>query len=264
MRLSRLAPVALAALALLSVTPAMAAPIEIVGCTAGCTGVVTVSNQFGVPLQSNSGNFNVDPVTGDLSLAAPITVTGPDYSASIDSITGNQDPVLIFSTSATNLTAGLLNYSFTFSLPINLPEPIIAQSSVNYALTDGLGDGVTLSAPASGFVVDSEDRFNNPPNPALIRDKGVDVGPSCTRNVPGGGAAPICGPYTAGPVVFGSIGGPTYNEMRVVVAFGLTPFDVGGATGTVRQDPIPEPGTAGLLGAGLAALALARRRRQIR
>ncbi len=259
MRLSRLV-LALAALVALSVTSASAAPIGIVGCDAGCTGTVVVSTALGVQLGTNSGNFDVDLDTGALSLTAPITVAGADFSASIDSIAGNQDPVLIFSTSATNMTAGLLNFSFTFSLPINLPEPIIARASVNYGLTDGLGDGVTLSTPPSGFVVDSEDRFNNPPSAPLIRDKGVDVGPSCSRLVVGGGAAPGCGPFNAGPVVFGSLGGPTYNEMRVVVAFGLTPFDAGGTTGLVRQDPIPEPGTVGLLGAGVAALALARRR----
>jgi hypothetical protein len=48
--------------------------------------------------------------------------------------------------------------------------------------------------------------------------------------------------------------------MSVAVGFGLTPRDSAGLSGVVRQDPIPEPGTVGLLGLGVAGLALLRRR----
>ncbi len=262
MRLSRLALVALVGLALLSVAPApaSAASIAIVGCDAGCTGTVTVSDEFGVPIAATSGTFLVDPATGDITLPAPIGIYTPEFTASIEDLTGNQDPIIIFAVNATNLSANTLTYAFGFSLPIALQEPIIARSSVSYALTDGFGDSVQLFPTAGPNVLNSQDHFINSPNPPVQRDKGVDVGPFCTRTVPGGGAAPGCGPYAAGPVVFGTPGGQNYNLMTAVVAFGLTRQDAALVTGFVRQDPIPEPGTVGMLALGLGALAIARRR----
>jgi hypothetical protein len=260
MRLSRLALVALFGLALLSMTPALAAPIAIVGCDAGCTGTVTVSDEFGVPIASTSGTFVVDPVSGDISLPAPIGIYTPDFTASIETMTGNQDPIILFGVNATNLTLNPLNYAFGFSMPIALQEQIIARSSINYALTDGFGDSVQLFPTLGPNVLVANDHFINAPNPPVIRNKGVDVGPFCTRTVPGGGAAPGCGPYAVGPLIFGAPAGQNYNLMTVNVAFGLTGQDGALVTGLVRQDPIPEPSTVGMLGLGLGALAIARRR----
>jgi hypothetical protein len=207
-----------------------------------------------------SGSFLVDDETGDISLGDPIGVdTGPGgYSASITTLSGNTDPFIIFGVGATNNTGGLLTFGFAFSMPISLAEPITADASVSYSLTDGAGDGATLfPTSGTGKVVDSQDiRLS----PFLSTDKGVDVGDACT--VMGAGAH-NCGPYTAGPTVFGVPGGPTYDLMSVIVAFGLTAHDAAGVSGRVSQE-VPEPGTLLLLGAGLLGLSVSGRKRWLR
>ncbi len=243
----RLAWLAVLALALASFATRPATAGTIVGCNNDCIAQIFVDGALAA-----EGSFTVDPITGDISLASQIGVYGPDYSAWITTISGNQDPLLIFGLGATNNSAVPLTYSFAFSLPISLPEPIRAYAEVSYSLTDGLDNGVTLfPTSGTGFVVDSQDiRIS----PFLSSDKRVDVGPVCA--LAGSGT---CGLYTAGPINWGSVGGPTYNVMSVLVGFGLTPSDAAGLSGRVRQDPIPEPGTLGLLGAALAGLAISRR-----
>lgn len=242
------------ALAVGSLSARSATAGTIVGCDTNCIAQIFVGSD---PLPAAEGSFVVDPTTGAITLPYPIGVYGPDYSAWITAVSGNQDPLLIFGLGATNNTASPLTFSFAFSLPISLPEPIRAYSEVSYSLTDGRGDGVTLfPTSGTGFVVDSQDiRIS----PFLSQDKRVDVGPACS--LPGSGT---CGaspglPYTAGPVMWGSAGGPTYNLMSVNIGVGLTPSDSFGLSGLVRQDPIPEPSTIGLLGVALAGLGIVRR-----
>lgn len=233
----------------------------IIGCSQGCSVQILVNGSV-----EGTGEFIVDENTGEIYFPSYLGVTSPEidpetqlptWSAYVASVGGNQDPFLTFGVGASNNSPNPVTFGFAFSLPINFPEPISASASVSYSLTDGAGDGATLfPTSGTGFVVDSQDiRLT----PFLTQDKGVDVGDVCAVTVVGGGAT-TCGPYNAGPVNWGSVGGPTYNLMSVNVGFGLTSRDAAGVSGSVRQDPIPEPGTVGLLGLGIAGLAVLRRR----
>jgi hypothetical protein len=236
----------------------------IVGCSdpSLCTVAITVNGAV-----AGEGTFLVDSNTGDIYFPSYLGVSSPEidpvtqlpvWSAYVANVGGNQDPFLTFGVGASNNGAVPVTFGFAFSLPISFPDPMIqARASVSYSLTDGAGDGATLfPTSGTGFVVDSQDiRIT----PFLSYDKRVDVGPACVVTVPGGGAA-TCGPYNAGPVNWSVPAGGPFNIMSVAVGFGLTPRDSAGLSGVVRQDPIPEPGTVGLLGLGVAGLALLRRR----
>jgi len=177
-------------------------------------------------------------------------------SSRLDSFSGNLDPVIIFGVGATNNSAVPHTYAFAFSLPVSISEPIEASAQVSYSLTAGTAAGATLF-PTSGVqkVVDSQDiRLS----PFLSNDKLVDVGDAFTNALFGTVNSPV---FSAGPVVWGVPGGPTYDLMSVTVAFGLTAQSAAGLSGNVVQNPIPEPSTYGMLAAGLLVLGFVARRR---
>jgi hypothetical protein len=179
-----------------------------------------------------------------------------DVFAQLNSFSGNIDPVVIFGVGATNNSALPHTYAFAFSLPVSIPEPIQASAEVSYSLTAGTAAGATLF-PTSGTqkVVDSQDiRLS----PFLSVDKQVDVGDPFTKVGFGTGNSPV---FSAGPVVWGVVGGPTYDLMSVNVAFGLTGQSAAGVSGNVVQIPVPEPSTYGMLAAGLLVLGVIARRR---
>jgi hypothetical protein len=196
----------------------------------------------------SGGGLRVDD-NGNVVLAEPVGFQGEGFSIGLDSLSGNVDPFVIFGIGATNNTDAPLGFAFAFTIPINIGGVIKADASVTYSVTDGRGDGATLfPISGTGKVVDSQD-LNSATG--LSTDKGVDIGDACSVGPPAG--AYLCGPFNASSI-FGSVGGPTYDLMSVIVAFGLSPHDAAGLSGLVSQTPVPEPGTLLLLGSGLAGL----------
>jgi hypothetical protein len=182
-----------------------------------------------------------------------------DAQIRIDSVAGNIDPELLFSLSATNSSGAPRTYSAAFSLPLGgLPEPIDSSAEVGITLTPPSTGSVTL-LPTSGVgrIVDSQDiRFS----PFASVDKGVDVGLGGTATGDGNPLTPDTQFFFDSQVSSIHAGLGPYDLMSVVVAFGLTGNGAAALSGRVTQ-VVPEPAALVLLGVGLSATALLRRRR---
>ena len=198
-----------------------------------------------------SGTFAIDPVTGNLSLAAPIVASLNGGLWQIQNVTGNADPILGFATSAS--TGALGNaFSVTFTLPIALAGTILANSSVSYSLTAANTVGAQIAPLFGNVVIAQEVDTSIGGLPPL--NKGVNVGN--TFFFLGGPQTQNSPVYTASNSFVGSL---AYDLMAVTVAFSLSPNSNVGVSGFVQQ-VIPEPASAVLLGVGFVVLVIARRR----
>ena len=229
-------------------TPVLATNVK---CGTACSATITIGEQTtNVPITVNTD-------TG-LGTVSNFTATGPGGStATIQSLTLNPDPAILFAVGVVNATSGPLAFSFAFNTPIALNGPIHAASSIGYTLTDGFlataggAAGVTL-APFSGPNVLVANDFNA----ALAQtNKGVDVGPLASGGSGTCGAfvgfTSNCGPYAA----TNNFSGGPFVLMAATVSFVLTAQDAAGLSGAVSQVSTPEPATLLLMGSGLLGLA---------
>ena len=211
------------------------------------------------------------PVTVDargVGTVSNFTVNLPGIlTASIRSATLNPDPAIIFSASATNLTALPLLFTFVFATPIALSGTINANSSIGYTLTDGFqadgggAPGVTLSSSALTDPTHVLVANDSPP----VTNKGVDVGPfvadpfpggipgTCTPFTPAPASTSNCGPFSAANTFSG---GP-FLLMTATLSFNLSADDSAGFSGAVVQSvqSVPEPASLLLTVSGLLGLA---------
>jgi len=237
------------ALALLLASPVLAGPIPCDPATCGWS--ISVNGN-----EVMSGAYEIDE-DGNLSLAAPVSMTTPDFSVSIDSIGGNVDPEIVFGLGATNTSGSAQTYAFAFSLPLGGFTGLIdtyAELGQTLSAVTGDTDGLTMfPTSGTGFIVDSQDiRFS----PFSSVDKGVDVGD--VLFAPDGST--VLDLDTASSQILLSGG---YDLMSVIVAFGLDSDGGVGLSGRVRQTIVPEPGTALLVGLGVLALAIRQRTRRV-
>jgi hypothetical protein len=167
-------------------------------------------------------------------------------------LTLDEDPVVSGTVDVTNNSSVLTHYTMIFTL--NISAPITPSSLIGGSMqggaTDNNGDGVTLAnfsgnsfyaAQIDGSTVQT--LYNDP--------QSFSAGNYLSTNVPNlAFGTPI--PSQSGPAANSTIG--------IIFDFTLTPGDSATFTGNFVVEPVPEPGTALLLGMGLIGLAARRRR----
>lgn len=225
-------------------------------CGASCTWSVEVD---GVEVGGGAYQAAED---GALSLGRPWNMDlGGGAFVSLGGVNGNIDPILGFNASAGTGALGK-TFAFSFSLPIALSGPIVADSSVSYSLTALSAAGAQI-APLFGKIVIAQEVDTSVGGFDPL-NKGVDVGEKFFfTSGPQTQNSPV---YTA----FNSFTGDlAYDLMSVTIAFSLSPNSQVGLSGFVRQElalipeEIPEPSTYLLLLAGIGLLVCVARRRRI-
>ena len=222
-------------------------------CTTGlCTWVVAVNNT-----EVLAGEYSANT---DGSLYVPAQQTRADLLdgsfVAVNGLSGNIDPILGFSLSAGTGAVGK-NFSFAFSLPIELAGPIYANSSVSYSLTSLSAAGAQIT-PLFGSLVVAQEVDTSVGGLAPL-NKGVDVGGLFSFS--GGPLTLNSQVYTASNSFVGSL---QYDLMSIVVSFALSPYSQVGISGFVQQvSAVPEPGGMALMLLGVVAVAVARRKRPI-
>lgn len=206
--------------------------------------------------QVQSGNFEIDPISGDLIWPGLLTGSLGESVLSVINVTGNADPILGFATSASTGGSGGA-FSITFTLPIALAGLIDAQAQVSYSLTGTTAPGAQISPLFGNVLLAREVDTSVGGLPPL--DKGVDVG--STFSCSPGPCNSTSGTFAATNQFVGNL---AYDLMSVTVAYSLSSNSNVGISGFVEQVVVPEPDTAWLLCLGILALSGIARRRRIR
>jgi hypothetical protein len=217
----------------------------IVPCDGDCTWSIAAGG-----VQVRSGEFQVDPTTGDIDLGAAVQVgLGGGAWARIDDVSGNADPVLGFHVTANTGTNGR-TFAFTFSLPIALAGTIEADSQVSYALKALTAAGAQITPLRTHVVVAQE--IDSTPGGLAPLNKGVDIGDRFFVTTQT--ANPVNSPaYTATNRLTGNL---AYDLMSVTLGFTLSPNSNAVVSGSVQQTiveqtPVPLPAGVWLLGSAL-------------
>jgi hypothetical protein len=206
---------------------------------------VIIGGQAANPTTGVSWNYDVTADT--YTLAGPVTyeVAGVG-SLTIGNAQAIPDPLLLFSASATNLTANPLAYSFAFNTPLvpNLLGLVDSYAELGVTLTDGLNNGATVQPTVpGGKMLTSFDLYGN----GTPISKNVDVGDLFS--------------------ILSGTGTTTYTDtdsltcsqacvtMSAILSFTLTGQDAVAFSGKVIQtSPVPVPAAMWLFGSGLASL----------
>lgn len=168
-------------------------------------------------------------------------------------VTADVDPFVNGFFSIQNNSSITQTYTFTVTLPIAPPVVPVSSvgGSIGVTVTDANGDGAATLGSGAGWL------FNAANDGTTTLQL---LGPGFALNAPvAGGSATASG--SAG-LPGGTIASIAANgAISITHTFTLTPGDAVGLTSFYLVNPVPEPGTLALFGAGaLGLLALGRRR----
>ncbi len=215
----------------------------------------------GKPLGTGRYNIGSD---GTISLPSAVTFTlesDPNTFITVDTLSGNADPVLGLHASAGTGAIGH-TFAFNFDLPINLNSSVTASSTIGYSLTALTGAGAQIAASVPGHSV------------LFAQDVDTSVGglPSLDKHVDAGGTFKV-DPFTPTPgaptrteqsQTFSAVSTlnvtPAYDTMNAIIAFSLSPQSTVGISGSVSQ-VVPEPSSIALMLTGLGVIGWVARRR---
>lgn len=159
------------------------------------------------------------------------------------------DPTITNIFSVTNNTAGTESFVVSVSLPtsISFGPPSLIRGSIQGGATDNNFDGVTLANTGTSAIYDG-----------LIDGTSVRTLFDDPTSVSGTGSVSL-GAVSFGIPIQESAAFATLTSIGLDIRFDLTAGDSASFTANFDVQPIPEPGTALLLGLGLASLAYRRR-----
>lgn len=221
------------------------------------TYVMTVND--GARYTVRPGAIGVD-ADGRLYLAAPVELTDAgQWTADIARISGQADPTLSFAIGATNLSANLVSFNFSFAIPVALSGTIVGHSALTYGLSTSIDTTATI-APVGATILTAFERDTDAGGLADL-NKGLDIGTGASIIGPG---AVTTGPFVGTSLFTGSL---AYDLMVVNLGFTLTRGAQVTLTGFVEQyspsQPVPEPATLLLVGCALWGRGVATWRRRV-
>jgi len=255
------AVVAAAGLSLALPTPVFAV-VGDAGCgpnNAACSWSIQAGDAQGGGLtEVGSGTYSVDMETGDITFDGQTITLADGSTVGINRLTGNIDPVLGFSTSATTAAVGK-TFSLAISIPIALQGPIDAFSTIGTTLTAKTTAGAEVKPFLQTRILEAADVDTSIGGlPDL--DKNVDAGNTLTI-LPFAGPPNIKSATATDGATSSFIGALAYDLMSVRLSFSLSPQSEVGFSGAVEQIPVPEPTTYAMLAIGLFLVGYVARRK---